>query len=106
MISDLTKEVSRLTLAVFDREAALINKVSELERENARLQMELDASCNAEELRQYRHANQFLITNQGAYERENARLREALRAVGDLCTTDHESKERFIARVLLCLPNV
>ena len=33
MISDLTKEVSRLTLAVFDREAALINKVSELERE-------------------------------------------------------------------------
>jgi len=39
------------------------------------------------------------------YERENARLREALRAVGDLCTTEHESKERFIARVLLCLPN-
>lgn len=37
MISDLTKEVSRLTLAVFDREAALINKVSELERDNARL---------------------------------------------------------------------
>jgi hypothetical protein len=51
----------------------------ELERENTRLQMELDASCNAEELRQYRHANQFLITNQGAYERENALLRDALR---------------------------
>ena len=66
MISDLTKEVSRLTLAVFDREAAL-------------LQMELDASCNAEELRQYRHANQFLIANQGAYERDNALLRDALR---------------------------
>ena len=42
MISDLTKEVSRLTLAVFDREAALINKVSELERENARLVNQID----------------------------------------------------------------
>jgi hypothetical protein len=57
----------------------LADKVIELEREIARVQMELDASCNAEELRQYRHANQFLIVNQGAYERENALLRDALR---------------------------
>jgi hypothetical protein len=66
-----------------EREAGLLGKVDRLERENARLQMELDASCNAEELRQYRHANQFLITNQGAYERENARLREAGKALRD-----------------------
>ena len=59
--------------------AKVIEMYAELERENARLQMELDASCNAEELRQYRHANQFLIINQGAYERENARLLEALK---------------------------
>ena len=39
-------------------------------------------------------------------ERENARLRDQLKAVRELCTTDHESKERLIARVLLCLPNV
>lgn len=30
----------------------------------------------------------------------------SLKAVRELCTADHESKERFIARVLLCLPNV
>jgi len=50
MISDLTKEVSRLTLAVFDREAALINKVSELERENARLREALSILISAGEL--------------------------------------------------------
>ena len=38
-------------------------------------------------------------------ERDNARLRDQLKAVRELCTTDHESKERLIARVLLCLPN-
>ena len=37
---------------------------------------------------------------------ENKRLVESLKSVRELCTTDHESKERFIARVLLCLPNV
>ena len=40
-----------------------MDKQAELERENERLQMELDASCNAEELRQVRA--------------ENARLRDA-----------------------------
>jgi hypothetical protein len=39
-------------------------RIEELELENARQQMELDASCNAEELRQVRA--------------ENARLREVL----------------------------
>jgi hypothetical protein len=29
----------------------------------------------------------------------------ALRSVRELCTTDHESKDAFIRRVLLCLPN-
>jgi hypothetical protein len=38
--------------------------LGEIERENARLQMELDASCNAEEMRQVRA--------------ENARLRRCL----------------------------
>ncbi len=44
---------------VFEKDRNIINW-----RENARLQMELDASCNAEELRQVRA--------------ENARLREAV----------------------------
>lgn len=47
----------------------LADKVTELEREIARLQMELDASCNAEELRQIRA--------------ENARLRKAGKALRD-----------------------
>jgi hypothetical protein len=34
----------------------VIETYAELERENARLQMELDGSCNAEELRQVRAA--------------------------------------------------
>lgn len=38
----------------------LMQKVQQLERENARLQMELDASCNAEELRQVRAENAAL----------------------------------------------
>lgn len=29
----------------------------------------------------------------------------AIDAIRSLCTTDHESKEAFIRRVLLCLPN-
>ena len=36
------------------------DRLEELERENARLQMELDASCNAEELRQVRAQNAAL----------------------------------------------
>jgi hypothetical protein len=36
-------------------------------------------------------------------ERENSRLRETLQNVRNLCTTDHESKEAFIARVLSIL---
>jgi ribosomal protein L29 len=42
----------------------IAKRLDELDRENARLRMELDASCNAEELRQVRA--------------ENARLRDAL----------------------------
>lgn len=38
----------------------LLQKMQQLERENARLQMELDASCNAEELRQVRAENAAL----------------------------------------------
>jgi len=37
-----------------EREAALVTKVDEANRQIARLQIELDATCNAEELRQAR----------------------------------------------------
>jgi len=67
----------------YNRQQVPAEFARELERENARLQMELDASCNAEELRQYRHANQFLITNQGAYERERDDLVKAGNALRD-----------------------
>jgi hypothetical protein len=43
-----------------EREAVLLGRVECLERENARLQMELDGSCNAEELRQVRAENAAL----------------------------------------------
>lgn len=44
---------------IYDAEE-LLQKVQQLERENARLQMELDASCNAEELRQVQTENAAL----------------------------------------------
>lgn len=89
----------------------LERELAELKRENARLQMELDASCNAEELRQYRHANQFLIINQGAYERENARMKKVLEKISNLPTDQLASPEQCVAVVLAMdalseLPNV
>lgn len=92
-----------------ERVRHLVSANAELERDNARMQMELDASCNAEELRQYRHANQFLIVNQGAYERENARLKWLIRQVTtdlpvnrDWLNPDYEREMRSVS----ALPNV
>ena len=47
-------EMSRLLGMSGEREAALLARLDEANREIARLQMELDATCNAEELRQAR----------------------------------------------------
>jgi len=50
-----TTKPNDLDLAWYRRECELLQDRNEtLEDENARLQMELDASCNAEELRQVR----------------------------------------------------
>ena len=60
-----------------EREYSLLGKIKRLERENTRLQMELDGSCNAEELRQVRA--------------ENAALREWVKEEGErmnVCTYD------------------
>jgi hypothetical protein len=49
------------------------DQIVELERENARLQMELDASCNAEEMRQVRAENAVLrsaLDQQANYQRD------------------------------------
>jgi regulator of replication initiation timing len=54
----------------YEERDALRARVAELERDNARLQMELDASCSAEELRQVREAL-------AGVERDKARLIEA-----------------------------
>ncbi|NBW18877.1 MAG: hypothetical protein EBR82_63975 [Caulobacteraceae bacterium] len=47
-------EMARLLGMSGEREAALLARLDEANREIARLQMELDATCNAEELRQAR----------------------------------------------------
>ena len=47
-------EMARLLGMSGEREAALVTKLDEANRQIARLQMELDASCSAEELRQAR----------------------------------------------------
>jgi len=65
-------------------------KIEELERKNARLQMELDASCNAEELRQVRE--------------HNARLREALKWAEPYVPKRADCETRRIIESLL--PNV
>jgi hypothetical protein len=65
-------QFTNLEQALEERDA-LRARLAELERDNGRLQMELDASCNAEELRQVREAL-------AATERDRARLIEA----GDL----------------------
>ena len=79
-------------------------RIGDLVGANAELERELNEQvvCNGKGAE--READ--MLGKVERLECEIARLREALRAVGDLCTTDHESKERFIARVLLCLPNV
>jgi hypothetical protein len=51
------------------REMRIMDVALDFERENARLQMELDSSCNAEELRQVRE--------------DNKRLRECLQEMYD-----------------------
>lgn len=91
-----------------DAREKLVSVYSELERENARLQMELDASCNAEELRQYRHANQFLITNQGAYERENARMKRVVGLARDAVESGavDECYLSLLRDAVSALPNV
>jgi hypothetical protein len=51
----------------------LIGKINQMERDNARLQMELDSSCNAEELRRVRAENAALraaLDQQANYQRE------------------------------------
>ena len=48
------KFIARLLGMSGEREAALLARLDEANREIARLQMELDATCNAEELRQAR----------------------------------------------------
>ena len=48
------KFIARLLGMSGEREAALLARLDEANREIARLQMELDSSCNAEELRQAR----------------------------------------------------
>ena len=72
-------------------EYVTLEEYREIDRENARLRMELDSSCNAEELRQIRE--------------ENKRLRDNIQSIQAICTTDRESKDAFIRRVLLCLSN-
>jgi hypothetical protein len=59
------------------------DRIEELERENADLRMQLDASCNAEELRQVRAENAALkLTCANALENASKHLaaREALEA--------------------------
>ena len=92
-----------------DERLEAANKIEYLLIQNLRLQLDLDASCNAEELRQYRHANQFLIVNQGAYERDNARLKWLIRQVTtdlpvnrDWLNPDYEREMRSVS----ALPNV
>lgn len=48
------EEQARLNGKGAEREAALLGKIERLRVENARLQMELDSMCSAEELRQVR----------------------------------------------------
>lgn len=89
MSSELVKNLSEYSCGELScddcngHRSAAAMRIVELEREIARLQMELDASCNAEELRQYRHANQFLIANQGAYESQRDNLVKAGNALRD-----------------------
>lgn len=40
-----------------------------------------------------------------AIKTEVANAFDAVASIREICTTDHESKEAFIRRVLLCLPN-
>jgi len=40
-----------------------------------------------------------------AIQSELADAFDALASIREICTTDHESKDAFIRRVLLCLPN-
>jgi hypothetical protein len=70
-----------------EREAGLLVKVDRLERENALFRNEtlICADCDA--------------VRKADYDSVMA----SLKAVRELCTTNHESKEQFIARVLLCL---
>jgi hypothetical protein len=70
-MSDLVKKLRDPfdALAMVERQQAA-DRIEELERENADLRMQLDASCNAEELRQVRA--------------ENAALKETERKFGTL----------------------
>ena len=76
-MSDSPKGLNQLnrvllqTLMSKDAANIVADRLEKLERENARLQMELDASCNAEELRQVRVEN-------AALREDNATLREML----------------------------
>jgi transposase-like protein len=68
------KEAFDVTTGVKDIDGVVMADFArELERENARLQMELDASCNAEEMRQVRAENAVLrsaLDQQANYQRE------------------------------------
>lgn len=58
--------------------AEAADRLEELSRENARLQMELDSTCNAEELRQVRAEN-VKLRERIAFEASlNAELKERL----------------------------
>jgi hypothetical protein len=70
--------------ALLDRPSNWWDLARELERENARLQMELDASCNAEEMRQVRAENATLraaVDQQANYQRELRADRDRLDAL-------------------------
>ena len=89
-MSDSPKGLNQLnrvllqTLMSKDAANIVADRLEKLERENARLQMELDASCNAEELRQVRV--------------ENAALRSALKTALAIESLDETNLEELIAR--------
>lgn len=72
----LKKRVAELELQTFD--------IKKLEMENARLQMEVDGMCSAEELRQVRASNAELVTKCGQFEKDRERLEkiESLMSIG------------------------